>query len=338
MLRCLFDMQLKPINIGNVQVDCPVFLAPMSGVTDLPFRRIVKRLGAGVVVSEMVASNETLRETRGTMKRLERGPEEHPQVVQIVGHDPAIMEDAARFCVDMGADIVDINFGCPAKKVTNKFCGSALMRDLPTATTILDAVVNAVSAPVTLKMRTGWDDDHRNAPELARIAEDIGIQLVTVHGRTREQKYRGHADWRFIRQVKAAVSIPVIANGDICSVDDAAECLAQSHADGVMIGRGANGRPWFLRQVMDYLLYGERRPDPDLAAQRDLLLEHYEAILSHHGDYMGLRMARKHLSWYIKSLRGAAAFREQLMKMDDPDDVITAIRAFYAPNKVAKAA
>lgn len=326
----MFVMQVKPIEIGHVTVDCPVFLAPMSGVTDLPFRRIVKRLGAGMVVSEMVASNEALRETRGTMKRLARAPEERPQVVQIVGHDPAVMAEAARFCEDIGADIVDINFGCPAKKVTNKLCGSALMRDLPAARGILEAVVGAVSCPVTLKMRTGWDDDNRNAPELARIAEDVGIQMVTVHGRTREQKYSGRADWRFISRVKRAVSIPVIANGDITSVTDAEDCLVQSGADGVMVGRGANGRPWFLGQVMDHLQTGNVRPEPDLAAQKDILIEHYEALLRHHGSYSGVRMARKHLAWYIKSLRGAAAFRETLMKMDEPDKVIQAIHDFYS--------
>ena len=323
-------MTLSPIMIGDVQISQPVLLAPMSGVTDLPFRKMVRREGAGMVVSEMVASNEALRETRGTMKRLSREPEERPQVVQLVGHDANVMAEAARFCEDLGADIIDINFGCPAKKVTNKLCGSAIMRDLPLATDILNSVVKAVKRPVTMKMRTGWDETERNAPELARIAEDTGIRMVTVHGRTREQKYTGQADWAFIRRVKAAVSIPVIANGDITDRDRAGRCLELSGADGVMIGRGAQGRPWFLNQVMAYLKNGERLPDPALARQRDLLLEHYDLILLHHGIYSGVRMARKHLAWYVKNLPGAAAVRNDLVKMDDPAQVMATIRDYYA--------
>ena len=322
-------MPLTPLKIGGVSVDTPVLLAPMSGVTDLPFRKMVRRQGAGMVVSEMVASNEALRETKGTMKRLSREPDEQPQVVQLVGHDPAVMADAAKFCEDLGADIIDINFGCPAKKVTNKLCGSAIMRDLPLAAEIMKAIVGAVKRPVTMKMRTGWDENERNAPELARIAEDIGIQMVTVHGRTREQKYTGQADWSFIQNVKQAVDIPVIANGDITDLKKAETCLDKSGANGVMIGRGANGRPWFLRQVMAYLTDGVELPDPTLDQQRDLLLEHYDLILSHHGSYSGLRMARKHLAWYVKGLPGAAAVRNDLVKMDDPELVTSAIIDFY---------
>ncbi|RED53256.1 tRNA dihydrouridine synthase DusB [Aestuariispira insulae] len=323
-------MTLSSINIGDVTIANPVLLAPMSGVTDLPFRKMVRRQGAGMVVSEMVASNEALRETKGTMKRLSREPDEQPQVVQLVGHDPYVMAEAAKFCEDLGADIIDINFGCPAKKVTNKLCGSAIMRDLPLATDILTAVVGAVSRPVTMKMRTGWDMDMRNAPELARIAEDSGIRMVTVHGRTREQKYTGQADWSFIRKVKQAVSLPVIANGDITDRSKAARCLEKSGADGVMIGRGAQGRPWFLAQVIAFLDRGERIDDPDIVRQRDLLLEHYDLILSHHGTYSGVRMARKHLAWYIKNLPGAAAVRNDLVKMEEPQKVVDAICDYYA--------
>ena len=322
---------LTPIQIGPIRIEQPVVLAPMTGVTDMPFRTLVRRYGSGLNVTEMIASQAAIRETRQSLQKAAWHLSEEPVSMQLVGCTPYEMGEAAKLAEDRGAAIIDINMGCPVRKVTNGDAGSALMRDLKLAAALIDAVVKAVKAPVTLKMRMGWCHDSLNAPELSRIAQDLGVKLITVHGRTRNQMYKGSADWRFSRSVKDAIDLPVIANGDICTIDDAVDALDQSGADGVMIGRGAYGRPWILGQVMHYFATGERRPDPSLDEQYRVIVEHYDAMLDHYGEMTGVNMARKHIGWYTKGLTGSAEFRNAVNQEPSAARVKAMLADFYAP-------
>lgn len=323
-------------SIGPVAIDAPVFLAPMSGVSDLPFRRVVKRFGAGLVFSEMIASRPMLEQFHRDPESFEGDyRDEFPMAVQLAGCDPGIMAEAAKVHAGRGAAIIDINFGCPVKKVVNNYAGSALMRDEELATSIMEAVVKAVSVPVTVKMRLGWDDNSLNAPSLAKKAEDAGIKMVTVHGRTRCQLYTGSADWAKVRAVKDAITLPLIVNGDIMNAGDAVKALELSGADGVMIGRGACGRPWVLRQVMDYFKTGKiSEPDIDMAA---LVEDHYRAMLAHYGEHQGNVIARKHIGWYCEGFAGGDAFRSRICTMKNPDDVTREIRDFFSVKELVAA-
>jgi tRNA-dihydrouridine synthase B len=336
MSKCHFGTTVSPrdlraIDLGaGVSLAIPVILAPMSGVSDLPFRRLAKQLGAGMVVSEMIASWAMIRENQKTLAMAEMDGCGGVSALQLAGCEPMAMAEAARLAVDRGADLIDINFGCPVKKVAvGQLAGSALMRDEAAAAAILEATVRAVGVPVTLKMRMGWDHASLNAPRLARIAQDCGIRMVTVHGRTRQQFYTGTADWDFIGSVKNSVGIPVIANGDILTEEDAAEALRRSGADGVMIGRGCYGRPWFPGQVAHFLRAGARLPEPALPDQKAILTSHYHAILQRFGEHAGVRLARKHVSWYSRGLPGSAEFRAAMNRLPDAASVLRLIDAFY---------
>lgn len=317
------------MQIGPYSIAPNVVLAPMAGVTDKPFRLLCKRLGAGLAASEMTISDPRFWTTRKSLHRMDHDGEPDPISVQIAGTEPQQLAEAARYNVDHGAQIIDINMGCPAKKVCNAWAGSALMRDEDLVARILNAVVNAVDVPVTLKIRTGWDCDHRNGPRIAHIAEDSGIAALAVHGRTRDQHYTGQAEYETIAAIKAALRIPVIANGDIDSPRKAAHVLAVTGVDAVMIGRAAQGRPWIFREVAHYLATGESLPPPPLSEVRDILLGHLQALHAFYGEPQGVRIARKHLGWYAKDRPENAAFRAVVNRAEDPASQIALTTDYF---------
>ena len=315
--------------IGPYTLPNRLILAPMAGVTDRPFRQLCRRLGAGLVVSEMVTSDVRLWNSRKSSLRLLHAGDPEPRSVQIAGGDPQMMADAARKNVELGAQIIDINMGCPAKKVCNKAAGSALLRDEPLVREILDAVVGAVDVPVTLKIRTGWDRQNKNGITVARIAEDAGISALSVHGRTRADLYTGEAEYDTIAAIKQAISIPVFANGDIDSPEKAKAVLDATGADALLIGRAAQGRPWIFREIEHYLRTGETLPAPSLLEVEHILLEHLAALHAFYGELMGVRIARKHVGWYLATLPGAREFRAQFNRLDSTDAQCAHVRAFF---------
>lgn len=317
-------MQIGPYTLTNNLV-----LAPMAGVTDRPFRQLCRSLGAGLAVSEMVSSNSLLWGSEKTKRRADHTGESEPRSVQIVGADPRLMAAAARYNADNGAQIIDINMGCPAKKICNVMAGSALLQDEPLVARILEAVVAAVEVPVTLKIRTGWDRDHRNGVAVARIAAESGIQALAVHGRTRACGYAGEAEYDTIKAIKATVRIPVIANGDITTAEKAQHALDCTGADGIMIGRAAQGRPWIFREIAHYLRTGERLPEPSVEEIRDLMLGHLHNLYRFYGEYTGVRIARKHISWYSKGQPGGAVFRNRINQVETVEQQLALTREFF---------
>ena len=317
------------MQIGPYRIDPPVVLAPMAGVTDKPFRLLCKRLGAGLAVSEMTTADPRLWQTRKSLRRMDHAGEPEPVSVQIAGYDPGMLAEAARYNADNGAQIVDINMGCPAKKVCNVWSGSALLQDEPLVARIVKAVVDAVDVPVTLKIRTGWDRQNRNALTIARIAEDAGIAALAVHGRTRADKYEGEAEYETIAAVKAAVHIPVFANGDVTTPERAKHVLDATGADAVMVGRGAQGRPWIFREIAHYLATGERLPELGPAEVATILLSHLEHLYAFYGEQSGVRIARKHLGWYAKDRPENAAFRDVVNRAESAQDQLRLTREYF---------
>lgn len=309
---------LTPFTLGPYTIATPIALAPMAGVTDRPFRQLCRRWGAGHVVSEMVASDIRLWKSRKSSSRLDYHGEPEPRTVQIVGYDAQMMAEAARACVDLGAQIVDINMGCPAKKVCNRLAGSALLQDEKLVAEILSAVVGAVTVPVTLKTRTGWNHDNRNGVQIARIAEDCGIQMLVMHGRTRADKYMGDAEYDTIAAVKQSVKIPVLANGDISSPEKAEKVLVHTGCDGIMIGRGAHGRPWIFRDINHFLQTRELLPPPSFSETASVLHGHLEDLYEFYGEFQGLRFARKHFGWYAEHLPGGAVTSRHFNALETP--------------------
>ncbi|HET7921480.1 MAG TPA: tRNA dihydrouridine synthase DusB [Gammaproteobacteria bacterium] len=318
------------MRIGCYSLRNNLVLAPMAGVTDRPFRQLCKTLGAGMAVSEMVTSRSELRDTAKTRRRMDHAGEVEPRIVQIAGAEPEQMAEAARFNVAEGAQIIDINMGCPAKKVCNKAAGSALLQDEALVGRILDAVVTAVDVPVTLKIRTGWDREHRNGVRIARLAEAAGIRALAVHGRTRADLYGGEAEYDTIRAIKAAVAIPVLANGDVTSPERAREVLAYTGADAVMIGRAAQGRPWIFREIGHFLETGRILPAPDGDEIRDIMLGHLDNLYAFYGEYTGVRVARKHIGWYLKAGADAPGLRDRLMRAESAREQQRLIRNHFA--------
>ncbi|MDH3304367.1 MAG: tRNA dihydrouridine synthase DusB [Gammaproteobacteria bacterium] len=322
-------VDLKPLQIGPYTLSSPFVLAPMAGVTDAPFRRLCRQFGAGMTTTEMTTADTSLWQTPKSRHRLDLDLDAEPVTVQIAGSDPQQLALAAQACVDRGAQIIDINMGCPAKKVCRKLAGSALLRDEKLVASILGAVVRAVSVPVTLKCRTGWNTEHRNAIDIARLAEDAGIQALAIHGRTRACRYSGEAEYETIAAVKRAVKIPVIANGDITTLEKSLEVLRVTNADGLMIGRGAQGRPWIFRELGRLLNSTEENTQLEKTELRDIMLGHLNDLHRFYGDPTGVRVARKHLTWYCNSLDDADAFRHQVVRVERASEQISLTKEFF---------